>query len=153
MTEQKTDLEQFRGALAGLIEQFDADTVRTGIREADLGIDCPVFIATADCGGRIMLNGHDAPRFHITATPFSTPMSFACPGCEPFGTDELVRDAALWAGSGTGTGLVIFNDSQGFSGSLGWNNPELNLPGRSSLGGRPGVANATGRLRPDSTRA
>ena len=56
-------------------------------------------------------------------------MSGPCPGCEPFGTDELVRDAALWAGSGTGTGLLIFNDSQGFQfGNLGWNNPELSLP-------------------------
>ena len=85
-----------------------------------------------------MLNSHDAARFKIIVSPGSTIWSAICLFCEPFGADELVRDAALWAGgvdaSGdkvtTTTGLLIFNDSARFFsvGGDGWNNPELNLP-------------------------
>jgi len=84
-------------------------------------------------GGRVVLTSHDAPRFHIIVPPNSTVMGIFCPGCEPFGTFNLIRDAALWAGGGNCTGLLIFNDAWCFdphpSGGLGWGNPELNLPG------------------------
>ena len=85
-------------------------------------------------GGRVVLTSHDAPRFHLIVPPFSTSMGSAagpCPGCEPFGTFNFVRDAALWAGGGTcKPGLLVFNDSWAFDplGGFGWNNPELNLP-------------------------
>jgi hypothetical protein len=88
--------------------------------------------------GRIMLNSHDAPRFKMT---FVNPphnaftMSLAGgnpgPGVEPFGADELVRQAALWVGGIPGrTGLLIFNDAARFWDPLdvGWNNWELGLP-------------------------
>ena len=81
-------------------------------------------------GGRVHLNSHDAPRFKIIVPPGSTPFSAACPGCEPFAADDLVRQGALWAGGGSRTGLLIFNDSARFGtvGGQGWGNPELNLP-------------------------
>ena len=64
---------------------------------AGLGTTWHSVVGAVSCGGRVLLTSHDAPRFHITATPFFTPMGFPlgpCPGCEPFGTDELVRNAA-----------------------------------------------------------
>ena len=81
-------------------------------------------------GSRIHLNSHDAARFKIIVPPNATPFSLACPGCEPFAADDLIRQAALWAGGGSQTGLMIFNDSARFPtvGGVGWNNPELNLP-------------------------
>lgn len=127
----------FQGMTANQLATFDL----IAINNLNSRLNCPVpdgvglgttwhsVVGAGNCGGRVLLTSHDAPRFQILPTPFSTPMSGPCPGCEPFGTDELVRDAALWAGSGTGTGLVIFNDSQGFQGgNLGWNNLELSLP-------------------------
>ena len=80
-------------------------------------------------GGRVLLTSHDTPRFHMTATPGSgggLSGGFPGPGIEPYGADELVRQAALWAGGGSQTGLLIFNE--GFPAALGWDNPELNLP-------------------------
>lgn len=87
-------------------------------------------------GGRVLLVSHDAARFHVIVPPGSTSMGSAsgpCPNCEPFGADELVRDAALWAGGGAcAPGLLIFNDAFCFdghpNGGQGWNNPELNFP-------------------------
>lgn len=83
-------------------------------------------------GGRVVLSSHDAPRFHLIVPPGSTAMSAVCAGCEPFGTFNLVRDAALWAGGGTCTGLLIFNDAYCFDshpgGGMGWDNPELSFP-------------------------
>ena len=80
----------------------------------------------AGCGfGRTMLNSHDAPRFHMNLPGpgfFPNPG----PGVEPFGADELVRQASLWAGGLPGTtGLLIFNDSRNFDGGVGWDNVEL----------------------------
>jgi hypothetical protein len=88
--------------------------------------------------GRIMLNSHDAPRFKMTfvnpphnAFTMSPAGGNPGPGLEPFGADELVRQAALWAGGVPGrTGLLILNDAARFwtVGGVGWNNPELALP-------------------------
>ena len=71
-------------------------------------------------GGRVVLNSHDAVRFHFNAPPGSLggvdgfPMPG--PGVEPFGADDLVREAALWAGGIPGmTGLLIFNDAPFFN--------------------------------------
>jgi hypothetical protein len=82
-----------------------------------------------------MLNSHDAPRFKMNfiIPPFtgSTAGGNPGPGVQPFGADELVRQAALWAGGIPGkTGLLIFNDSARFGtvGGAGWGNAELNLP-------------------------
>lgn len=85
-------------------------------------------------GGRVVLSSHDAPRFHVIIPPAATVMGSAgiCPGCEPFGTVNLIRDAALWAGMGCKTGLLIFNDAWAFDqhplGGKGWDNPELSFP-------------------------
>ncbi len=79
-------------------------------------------------GGCVVLTSHDAPRFHVAFMPFSTPMSAACPGCEPFGACQFVEQAVEFAASGPQTGLVIFNDDPSAVGGLGWDNPELNLP-------------------------
>lgn len=83
-------------------------------------------------GGRVFLTSHDAARFKIIIPPGGSYFGTGAPGpgVEPFGADELVRDAALWAGGGNRTGLLIFNDSARFFtvGGQGWNNPELNLP-------------------------
>lgn len=84
-------------------------------------------------GGRVFLTSHDAARFKVIVPPFSTswgnPPS-PCPGCEPFGADELIRQGALWAGGGSQTGLIMFNDSARFGtvGGVGWDNPETQLP-------------------------
>ncbi|MFC1896278.1 hypothetical protein ACFL0Q_06410 [Thermodesulfobacteriota bacterium] len=89
--------------------------------------------------GRIVLTSHDAPRFKMTfVNPPHTAFggSNPGPGVEPFGADELVRQAALWAGGVPGkTGLLIFNDAARFVGpvppgvgGIGWDNPELMLP-------------------------
>lgn len=85
-------------------------------------------------GSRVVLTSHDAPRFKMTfdvpAFTGSAAGANPGPGVEPFGADDLVLSAARWAGSGSQTGLIIFNDSARFStvGGQGWNNPELNLP-------------------------
>lgn len=83
-------------------------------------------------GGRVMLNSHDAARFKIIIPPGASFFGAGAPppGVEPFGADEIVRQAALWAGGGSRTGLLIFNDSARFFtvGGQGWDNPELNLP-------------------------
>ena len=86
-------------------------------------------VVGVNAGGRVMLNSHDAPRFHknFVTDYFSGPgpgLGFA-----PFGAPDLVRQAALWAGNVPGqTGMLIFNDSYLFQGGSGWDNPELNLP-------------------------
>ena len=83
-------------------------------------------------GGRVVLCSHDAARFKIIIPPGGAFFGLGAPGpgVEPFGADEIVRQAALWAGGGHRTGLLIFNDSARFFtvGGLGWDNPELNLP-------------------------
>ena len=83
-------------------------------------------------GGRVVLSSHDAARFKIIITPGQAFFGQGTPGpgAEPFAADDLVRSAALWAGGGSSTGLMIFNDSARFGtvGGIGWDNPELNLP-------------------------
>ena len=81
-------------------------------------------VVGVNSGGRVVLNSHDAVRFHMTAP---TPGGPLFTGFEPFGAPDLVRQAALWAGGGSQTGLLIF--AEGFGSGLGWDNPELNLPG------------------------
>ena len=103
--------------------------VRLGGALATLGTNwhCAVGI---NCGGRVVLTSHDAPRFHMNAPPGSFGFGFGSPGpgVEPFGAPDLVRQSALWAG-GSQTGLLIFNESTGFGfGGSGWGNPQLNLP-------------------------
>lgn len=89
-------------------------------------------VVGVETGGRVVLNSHDAPRFKMTVCAgcgFS-----GCnpgPGVEPFGTHDLIRQSALWAGGVPGeTGLLIFNDAARFPtvGGIGWENPELELP-------------------------
>jgi hypothetical protein len=98
-------------------------------------------------GGRVVLSSHDAARFKIIIPPGGAFFGVGAPGpgVEPFGADELVREAALWAGGGNRTGLLIFNDSARFTTVLGqgWDNWELNLPpawGISDLNQTNGVA-------------
>ena len=68
---------------------------------AGLGTTWPGVIGVAS-GGRVVLTSHDAPpggaAFGLGFPP--------CPLCEPFGAPDLIRDAALWAGGGTTTGLA-----------------------------------------------
>ena len=84
-------------------------------------------VVGVDCGSRIVLSSHDAPRFHKN---FLGCYFTGCigPGTAPYGADDLVLNAATWAGSGSGTGLLIFTDSN-FFGGIGWDNAELDLPG------------------------
>ena len=82
-------------------------------------------VVGVNAGGRVMLNSHDAPRFHMNYVTAFGPG----PGAAPFGAPALVRQAALWTGGVAGkTGLLIFNDSFGFQGGTGWGNAELSLP-------------------------
>lgn len=87
-------------------------------------------VVGVSCGSRVLLTSHDAPRFHILVPPGGGhfEQGMPGPGVEPYGADKFVRQAALWAGGGLGTGLLVFNDSAGFVGGSGWNNPELHLP-------------------------
>ncbi|MHC4556069.1 MAG: hypothetical protein ACYS80_02065 [Planctomycetota bacterium] len=81
-------------------------------------------------GGRVVLSSHDAPRYKMTVPPWGGYPSPG-PGLAPFGTHDLIRQAALWAGGVPGlTGLLIFNDAARFPtvGGVGWNNVELALP-------------------------
>ncbi|MCI0856360.1 MAG: hypothetical protein J4N98_06700, partial [Chloroflexi bacterium] len=92
-------------------------------------------------GGRVLLTSHDAPRFHMNAPAGSLFFGGGSPGpgVEPFGAPDLVRQAALWAGGGSNTGLLIFNDSPGFAGGVGWDNAELNLPAAWSITDLPQI--------------
>ena len=131
-------------AIAGTLGAFDLIAINNHLARlsdgcipagggplAGLGTVWPGVIGVLG-GGRVVLTSHDAPRFHMIV-PSGGGLFFGsyppCPGCEPFGAPELIRDAAPWAGGGTGTGLLIFNESSGFGvGGSGWGNPELNLP-------------------------
>ena len=83
-------------------------------------------------GGCVVLSSHDPVRFHMNQLPgssiFGTGFSPGGPGVEPFGAPDLIRQAALFAGSGPQTGLLIFDDSPFFQGGSGWDNAFLNLP-------------------------
>ena len=131
----------FRARTAAQLAAFDLIAVNN--HPARLGDGCVQGAGTGlgttwqgvvgiNGGGRVLLTSHDAPRFHMNAPPGSLFFGAGSPGpgVEPFGAPDLVRQAALWAGGGSQTGLLIFNDSPGFFGvgGLGWGNPELNLP-------------------------
>ena len=123
----------FRVMTAVLLSSFDLIAINNDPSRIDCGSGLGLgttwhSVVGVNAGGRVLLTSHDAPRFHMN---FSTPpVQFpAGPGTAPYGADEFVRKAALWTGGGSQTGLLIFNDAQGFVGGTGWDNPELNLPG------------------------
>lgn len=127
----------FRAMTAAQLATFDLIAINNNPSRIDCGSGLGLgttwhSVVGVHMGGRVVLCSHDAARFKIIIPPG---MSFfgagaPGPGVEPFGADELVRQAALWAGGGKGTGLLVFNDSARFFtvGGSGWNNPELNLP-------------------------
>ena len=96
----------FAAMTAPQLAAFDLIAINNNPNRIAGGIGA-TYQQVAGCGfGRTMLNSHDAPRFHIN---FPGPGFFPNPGpgVEPFGADELVRQAALWAGGLPGTtGLI-----------------------------------------------
>ncbi len=122
----------FAAQTAGQLAAFDLIAINNHPGRIVGGIGT-TYQQVAGCGfGRTMLSSHDAPRFHMTGPPGSAFFGNGSPGpgVEPFGADDFVRQAALWAGGLPGTtGLLIFNDAPAFAGGVGWDNAELNLPG------------------------
>jgi hypothetical protein len=127
----------FRAHTAAQLAAFDLIAINNNPSRIDCGAGLGLgttwhSVIGVNSGGRVVLNSHDAARFKIIIPPGGAYFGFGAPGpgVEPFGADELVRDAALWAGGGTSTGLLIFNDSARFFtvAGKGWDNPELNLP-------------------------
>jgi hypothetical protein len=125
----------FRGMGAAALASFDLLAINNRSDRIDCGSGLGLgtnwhSVVGVNNGGRVVLSSHDAPRFHLIVGPGSTVMSGSCLNCEPFGTFNLVRDAATWAAKGCQTGLLIFNDSWAFDpgSAMGWGNPELNLP-------------------------
>lgn len=126
----------FRAMNAAQLAAFDLIAINNNPSRIDCGSGLGLgttwhSVIGINSGGRVHLNSHDAPRFKMIVSPGST--VFSAVGVEPFGAEPLVRQAALWAGGGTRTGLLIFNDSVGANGirivpGIGWDNPELNLP-------------------------
>lgn len=127
----------FRGLTAAQLGAYDLIAINNNPSRIDCGSGLGLgttwhSVIGVPSGGRIVLSSHDAARFKIIIPPGGAFFGVGTPGpgVEPFGADEIVRDAALWAGGGTRTGLLIFNDSARFGtvGGSGWANPELNLP-------------------------
>lgn len=127
----------FRALSAAQLAAFDLIAINNNPSRIDCGSGLGLgttwhSVIGIQTGGRIVLSSHDAARFKIIIPPGGAFFGQGAPGpgVEPFAADELVRQAALWAGGGSGTGLLIFNDSARFFtvGGIGWNNPELNLP-------------------------
>ena len=127
----------FRAQTAAQLAAFDLIAINNNPSRIDCGSGLGLgttwhSVIGVNSGGRVVLNSHDAARFKIIIPPGGAFFGLGAPGpgVEPFGADELVRNAALWAGGGTRTGLLMFNDSARFFtvGGQGWNNPELNLP-------------------------
>jgi hypothetical protein len=128
----------FRGMSVAMLASYDliainnhpgrlTDSCTAGVGPAGLGTTWHSVVGVMG-GGRVVLTSHDAPRFKLLRTPPAPPLFT---GFEPFGTMDLVRQAALWAGGLPGqTGLLIFNDAARFAtvGGAGWNNTELDLP-------------------------
>lgn len=134
----------FRALAAGQLAQFDLIAINNDPGRIEcgsgqgMGASWQGAVGVAS-GGRIALVSHDAPRYHIEVPPGGPPLHG---GFEPFGARDLLRQTALWAGGGTRTGLVIFNDAPGLVGGLGWDNPALNLPalwGIADLSQLPGL--------------
>jgi hypothetical protein len=134
----EVDPAAFQAMTAAQLAAFDLIAINNRRNRLDCGAGGPVGLGTTwhsvvgvAAGGRVVLTSHDAPRFHLIVGPGTVPWAApaGCANCEPWGADELVRDAALWAGSGCQTGLLIFNDAWCFENAgMGWNNPELDLP-------------------------
>lgn len=133
----------FRGLTAAQLATFDVIAVNNNPSRIDCGSGLGLgttwhSVIGVQSGGRVVLTSHDAARFKIIIPPGAAFFGAGAPGpgVEPFGADDIVRSMVIWAGSGTGTGMVIFNDSAGFStvGGQGWNNPELNLPAAWGIG-------------------
>ena len=127
----------FRAMTAGQLASYDLIAINNNPSRIDCGSGLGLgttwhSVIGVQQGGRIVLNSHDAARFKVIIPPGGAFFGFGAPGpgVEPFGADEIIRQAALWAGGGSQTGLLIFNDSARFFtvGGQGWDNPELNLP-------------------------
>jgi hypothetical protein len=126
----------FRAMTAPQLAAFDLIAINNNPSRIDCGSGLGLgttwhIVIGIHSGGRVHLNSHDSPRFKMIVGPGTT--AFSAVGVEPFGAEVLVRQAAVWAGGGTRTGLLIFNDSVGSNGvavvpGVGWDNPELNLP-------------------------
>jgi len=127
----------FRGFTEAGLSEFNVIAINNNPSRIDCGSGLGLGttwhnVIGVQSGGRVVLTSHDVARFKIIISPGTAFFGQGAPGpgVEPFGADELVRNAVVWAGSGRSTGLVIFNDSARFftvSGQ-GWDNPELNLP-------------------------
>jgi hypothetical protein len=144
MVDQGTDFNvtevtpaAFRALTAAQLSAFDLIAINNNPSRIDCGSGLGLgttwhSVIGVNVGGRVLLSSHDAARFKIIIPPGGAFFGLGAPGpgIEPFGADELVRQAALWAGGGAQTGLLIFNDSARFFtvAGAGWNNPELNLP-------------------------
>jgi hypothetical protein len=123
----------FRAMPAAVLSGFDLIAINNHPTRIDCGSGLGLgtnwhSVVGVLSGGRVVLTSHDAPRFKLLRTPPAPPLFT---GFEPFGTIDLVRQSALWAGGQPGTtGLLIFNDAARFFtvGGVGWGNPELNLP-------------------------
>ncbi len=129
--------QAFRAMTAAQLSAFDLIAINNNPLRIDAGSGLGIGttwqnVIGVNTGGRVVLCSHDAARFKIIIPPGGGFFGFGAPGpgVEPFGADEIVRQAAVWAGGGSRTGLLIFNDSARFNtvGGIGWDNPELNLP-------------------------
>ena len=124
----------FRGmSTATLQANFDLIAILNAPNRSDDGLGLGVNWQAAvgvTTGGCVVLSSHDPVRFHANQLPGQGLFGGGFPGgpLEPYGARELIRQAALFAGSGPQTGLLIFDDAPGFVGGAGWNNAFLNLP-------------------------
>lgn len=124
----------FRALTAGDLGTYDLIAILNATQRIDDGNLAGLGLAWHDAigveqGGRVLLCSHDPVRFHMNQLPGSGLFGAGFPGGpnEPFGAPNLVRQAALWAGGGSNTGLLMFNDAPAFAGG-GWGNAVLNLP-------------------------
>jgi len=127
----------FRGLTPAQLSNYDLIAINNNPSRIDCGSGLGLGTAWHDVigvqtGGRVVLTSHDAARFKVIIPPGGAFFGVGAPGpgVEPFGADELIRQGALWAGGGSRTGLIVFNDSARFFTVFGqgWDNPELNLP-------------------------
>lgn len=124
----------FRALTSGDLSAFDLIAINNATARIDDGDAAGLGTAWHDAigivtGGRVVLSSHDPVRFHMNQLPGSGLFGSGFPGGpnEPFGAPDLVRQAALWAGGGSNTGLLMFNDAPAFAGG-GWGNAVLNFP-------------------------
>jgi hypothetical protein len=125
----------FRGMGVPALSAFDLIAILNNPQRSDdgnlagLGTNWHQAVGVIS-GGCVVLSSHDPVRFHMNQVPGDGLFGagFPGPGAEPFGAPDLVRQAALFAGSGQQTGLLIFDDAPSFIGGSGWDNAFLNLP-------------------------